>query len=97
MHIDDIQPAIELIRNDPTNVDLRGQAYLRTYPQHLEAAANADNPQSRLLAAASSAYSWMPRILRLDPAHFEDAILATEGILGADELNADVLKPVAQC
>jgi len=98
MNLNDILLAVDYIQHAPGGIALRGQTYLRTYPRILEVAALPGDGQARLLAAASFAYSWMPRILRLDPDHFEGAAEAVPDIVNAgDNWDADLLESLANC
>ena len=55
----------------------REATYLRTYPAVLAiASCSGLDDTVRFLQLATVVYGWMPRVLRLDPNHLDDAVVA---------------------
>jgi hypothetical protein len=76
MNLADLHPAPHAILTNLGAVDLRGQAYLRTYPHILNAASQPWPAADLFPVVADLAYGWMPRALQLDPNHFHNACVA---------------------
>ncbi len=77
MNLNDIQPVIGIINDQPMLHDLRAITYLATYPS-ICALGNIAGPidMQRFHQFAAMVYGWMPRILRLNPQHTHDALNA---------------------
>ena len=65
----------------------RGAAYLRTYPSFLAAIASPAVTSCPLTVAAGLAYAWMPRVLRLDTNHLNQAQAALSTAVAMDPTN----------
>lgn len=77
MRLRDIQPAIATIQNSPVVTDLRSHTYLSTYPEIISFLQGIDEIQaSQFRQLALMVYGWMPRVLRIDLAHFQLAVRA---------------------
>lgn len=76
MLLQDIQPAIAVIRNNPVVTDLRSHTYLSTYPEILALVQEEEIQAPQFKELALMVYGWMPRVLRIDSAHFALALRA---------------------
>lgn len=76
MRLQDIQPAIVLIQNSPVVTDLRSHTYLSTYPEILALVQEDEIQAPTFKQLALMVYGWMPRVLRIDNAHFTSALQA---------------------
>src|SRR5207247_11139515 len=70
-------PAIQRVRTSDPQMGSREATYLRTYPAVLAiASCSGLDDTVRFLQLASVVYGWMPRVLRLDLNHLDDAVFA---------------------
>ena len=76
MRLQDIQPAIDLIQNSPVVTELRSHTYLSTYPEIIALGQEAGIQAPQFKRLALMVYGWMPRVLRIDSAHFPAALQA---------------------
>jgi hypothetical protein len=92
-------PAIDRIKNNQVFLDLRARTYLATYPTILRFAASKPIDSEGFHLLACMAYGWMPRIVRLEPAHINVAVKALESVRNAKEKDSKeaVVNHVADC
>lgn len=100
MNLQDIQPAIAAIQNNPVVSDLRSHTYLSTYPDIINfAKAYTPNNARQFRQLALLVYGWMPRVLRIDPAHSQQAIAAITAASNANISNYQniAIQDIANC
>lgn len=92
MDLDDIRPVLAEIQDNPVVTDLRSHTYLSTYPGIIQFAQqiNPDSDQ-QFRQLALMVYGWMPRVLRIDPAHVQQAVVAMEAARNATIGNYKVI------
>lgn len=84
MNLADIRPSIASLRAAPVVTDLRERTYLATYPGMIFIGASPGIPASvKFHQLATLVYGWMPRIIRVDPAHSAAAVAAFSVALSA--------------
>ena len=75
MKLQNIEPALGVMESRLAVEDLRTHTYLSSYPELL---AQAESVQrfcvSSFYQLSLSAYGWMPRVLRVDSTHLDDAV-----------------------
>jgi len=77
MDLNCLIPAIQRVRTSDPQMGSREATYLRTYPAVLAiASCSGLDDTVRFLQLATVVYGWMPRVLRLDPNHLDDAVVA---------------------
>ncbi|WP_052761295.1 hypothetical protein [Sedimenticola thiotaurini] len=76
MRLQDIQPAIALIQNNPVVTELRSHTYLSTYPDIIALGQETEIQAAQFKQLALMVYGWMPRVLRIDSAHLPAALQA---------------------
>jgi hypothetical protein len=77
MKLADIYPAIAFVTAHPSVTELRGRTYLATYPGMIAVGATPGvSDEEKFYQLATLVYGWMPRIVRIDPAHSVDAVTA---------------------
>ena len=100
MDLQNLRRAIEIVRRHTPPPGSRAATYLRTYPALLSIARQSEvDDRTKFLQLATVAYGWMPRIVRLDPAHLDSAIEAFTGAQAATEVtwNEVSIDHVAAC
>ena len=100
MTITQLEASIRIITTQPVRLSPQSITYLRTYPALLEAAEALPQRADLLLKVmATAAYGWMPRVARLDPDHFEEAVSAIEDALNTSQVGQDpsIIKRVSEC
>lgn len=99
MRLQDIQPAIGLIQDGPVVTDLRSHTYLSTYPEILALLHGGEIHSSQFKQLALMVYGWMPRILRLDSAHFQLALQTANSALQAtpESFENTPIQHIANC
>ena len=99
MQLQDIQPAISHIQNHPVVTDLRSLTYLSTYPEILALVDEDEIQASQLKQLALMVYGWMPRVLRIDRAHFQSALqVANAAKLATPEIFENIaIQHIANC
>lgn len=100
MKLADIQPAIQLVSGHLLVTGLRELTYLATYPAMIAIGAAIDVPNSvKFHQLATLVYGWMPRIVRIDPAHCASAIAAFDSAVAASQTNIGnaSIKSIADC
>lgn len=100
MDLNDIQPAIALLNNNPPVKELRSHTYLSTYPVILAIGdlQNVVGPFD-FKHLALLVYGWMPRVLRIDQAHLNRAVTACNTAQNAtvDTDVSTVIRDIARC
>ncbi|WP_445354868.1 hypothetical protein ACJJI5_18345 [Microbulbifer sp. EKSA008] len=77
MNLHNIQPVLARMAENKPITDLRSHTYISTYPDILSYA-NSATPigPTEFRRLSLMVYGWMPRVLRLDPASFTNAVAA---------------------
>jgi hypothetical protein len=99
MLLQDIQPAIAVIQNNPVVTDLRSHTYLSTYPEILALVQEEEIQAPQFKQLALMVYGWMPRVLRIDSAHFSLALQAANAAKHAmpEDFEHIPIQHVANC
>ncbi|MDG2271984.1 MAG: hypothetical protein P8L39_06765 [Halioglobus sp.] len=100
MNLLDIQPALQCMANNQIVTDLRSHTYLSSYPDILAfAGGGAAITPSNFRQISLMVYGWMPRVLRLNPIHFQNAVNAAARALTATTLNYQTvpIQHIADC
>ena len=94
MNLVDILPAIAKITANPVIHDLRSITYLATYPSILAlGTAGVPIALDRLHQVAAMAYGWMPRVVRIDPLHTANALVALNALSALRVAAANPMTP----
>lgn len=100
MTLTDLTAAIDSMQAQPQLEELRSTTYLLTYPS-IRALANAegDFDVDRFNQLAAMVYGWMPRVVRIDTACLEPALVALNGARQAqpNAIQIDQVTALAQC
>lgn len=100
MNLTDLLPAIKQIAAQSVVSDLRAFTYMATYPSILALGAT-PGPinMERFHQFALMAYGWMPRIVRLDPQHMENALESCQQAQAVTTANrkAVMISAIADC
>ncbi|MBK1720158.1 hypothetical protein [Thiocystis violacea] len=99
MNIEILYNAVDLVRASGYSGHPREAAFMRAYPILLSTVRlPAPNPVESLLRAASLAYAWMPRTLRLDISRLDAAAEAHAAARReAPDISVDLIEPIADC
>jgi hypothetical protein len=99
MNLQQLYPAVARVREGGYAPGAKESGFLRAYPTLLAAVRmEARDPMDSFLRAASLAYGWMPRCLRVDEATLPQAVAAFAEARGEGvTISEDLIAPIAAC
>lgn len=100
MILNDLLPAIDRVAANPKIHNPRSVTYLSTYPS-IRALATLPSAfdLDRFHQLAAMTYGWMPRVVRIDPQHVQDALesIATASAVTPEGVRTTPVRAIANC